>query len=123
MDQLQLPHAKLLYFVSELWKAQQISDSEKTIIKEMIINDEPVIFEILEQYETSSDEAVLKDNIISLVRPTERILNPDGSTVKGTEQDDLSSPLGNRLLERKKRHKKESRELEGLANALKPTSN
>ena len=33
MDQLQLPHAKLLYFVSELWKSQQINDSEKTIIK------------------------------------------------------------------------------------------
>ena len=85
MDQLQLPHAKLLYFVSELWKAQQINDSEKTIIKgwinipfqiitsmllEMIINDESNIFEILETYELNADEAQFKENIISLVRPT-----------------------------------------------------
>ena len=33
MDQLQLPQAKLLYCISELCKAQQISDSEKTTIK------------------------------------------------------------------------------------------
>ena len=33
MDQLQLPQAKLLYYISELYKTQQINDSEKTLIK------------------------------------------------------------------------------------------
>lgn len=33
MEKLQLPHAKLLYFVSELWKQQEITDSEKLTLK------------------------------------------------------------------------------------------
>ena len=33
MDQLQLPQAKLLYYISELYKTQQINDSQKTLIK------------------------------------------------------------------------------------------
>ncbi len=33
MDNLQLPHAKLLYFVAELWKRRDITDSEKTLLK------------------------------------------------------------------------------------------
>jgi len=33
MENLQLPHAKLLYFVSELWKQKAISDIEKSTIK------------------------------------------------------------------------------------------
>ena len=36
----------------------------------MIINDESAIFEILETYELNSDEPQLKENILSLVRPT-----------------------------------------------------
>jgi hypothetical protein len=35
MDNLQLPHAKLLYFVAELWKRGDITDSEKTLLKGM----------------------------------------------------------------------------------------
>ena len=33
MDQLQLPHAKLLYFVAELYKSGDITDTEKTLLK------------------------------------------------------------------------------------------
>jgi len=36
MENLQLPHAKLLYFVSELWKQKAISDIEKSTIKGII---------------------------------------------------------------------------------------
>ena len=35
----------------------------------MIINDEKVIFKILEQYEGNLDEAQLKQNILELLRP------------------------------------------------------
>jgi len=40
-----LPHAKLLYFVSELWKTKEIDENEKKILKEKIISDEPAVFE------------------------------------------------------------------------------
>lgn len=33
MDYLQLPHAKLLYFIAELWKGGAVTDSEKTLLK------------------------------------------------------------------------------------------
>jgi hypothetical protein len=33
MDHLQLPHAKLLYFISELWKKGEITDTEKATLK------------------------------------------------------------------------------------------
>jgi hypothetical protein len=33
MDKLQLPHAKLLYFVSELHKQKEVTDEEKTRLK------------------------------------------------------------------------------------------
>lgn len=122
MDSLQLPHAKLFYFVSELWKRQEITDTEKTIIKEMIINDEPAIFNILEEYEESSDERQLRDSIIELVRPQEKKVTIDlkQKNFEPPEQDDVSSPLGNSLFERKKRHNNKS-ELTGLAEALRPT--
>lgn len=121
---IQLPHAKLLYFVSELWKQKAISDSEKVTIKEMIISDEPRIFEILEKYELNSDENKLKENIIEIVRP-----KPDvglGLIIKKNQeggapaQDEVSSPLGNQLFERKKRHGN-TNELHGLSGVLKPT--
>lgn len=116
MDNLQLPHAKLLYFVSELWKRQEITDAEKITIKEMIINDEAPIFNLLEDYEANSDESQLKESVIELVRPKPKIIK----NFEPPEQDDVSSPLGNSLFERKKRQNNKT-ELHGLAEALKPT--
>jgi len=37
MNNLQLPHAKLLYYVAELWKRKEISDTEKTLLKGILI--------------------------------------------------------------------------------------
>ena len=45
MNQLQLPHAKLLYFVSELWKTKEINENEKKILKEKVMTDELSVFE------------------------------------------------------------------------------
>lgn len=122
MDNLQLPHAKLLYIVSELWKQKEITDSEKTIIKEMIINDETAIFNILEAYEENADETQLREDIIELVRPKQKTpIKLEGkSNFEPPEQDDISSPLGNSLFERKKRQNNKS-DLTGLAEALRPT--
>ena len=41
---------------------------------EMIISDEPRIFEILEKYEQNTDEHKLKENIIEIVRPKRKSL-------------------------------------------------
>ena len=38
MENLQLPKAKLLYLVSELWKSRDISDAEKIMAKRKLIH-------------------------------------------------------------------------------------
>jgi len=122
MENLQLPHAKLLYFVSELWKQKAISDYEKSTIKEMIISDEPKIFEILERYEQNPQDDELKENIIELIRPKpDPTLFIGKKNQDGAPQDEISSPLGNQLFERKKRHGN-TNELHGLSDALKPAN-
>jgi len=124
MNNLQLPHAKLLYLVAELWKSQEISDSEKTLLKEMIIGDEPKLFEILEEYEENSNEEQLKEKILNIVRPKEEtnmVIVVGTRNHEPPEQDEASSPLGTQLFDKKKKHHGVN-ELQGLANALKPTN-
>lgn len=81
MNNLELPHSKLLYYIAELWKQKEITDDEKATLKgniqllsnskELIIGDELKIFNFLEEYESDQDEEKLKDQIIKLVRPEE----------------------------------------------------
>lgn len=40
----------------------------------MVISDEAKIFELLEEYENSSDENTLRENVINLVRPKQGII-------------------------------------------------
>ena len=116
MDSLTSKHAKLLYFVSELWKRREITDAEKITIKEMIISDEPQIMGLLVEYGGDTDENQLRESVIEIVRPKPKVV----TNFEPPEQDDVSSPLGNSLFERKKRQNNKS-ELSGLAEALRPT--
>ncbi|KRX01436.1 hypothetical protein PPERSA_01339 [Pseudocohnilembus persalinus] len=74
MDKLQLPHAKLFYFASELYKSKTINENEKLRLKEMVINDEPEIFELLEKYQANGNEEQLKNSLLGLLRPHEKHL-------------------------------------------------
>ena len=88
----------------------------------MIINDESNIFALLESYEENTDEDQLRDSVVEIVRPQEKKKDtetPSKKNFEPPEQDEVSSPLGNSLFERKKRHKNQS-ELSGLAEALRP---
>lgn len=122
MENLQLPTEKLLFLVAEMWKKEEITDSEKSTLKEMIINEETALFKLLEGQEVKVDEKLLKACMIELVRPKEKKLGIEivKKSFEPPEQDDVSSPLGNSLFERKKRHSNKS-ELLGLAEALKST--
>ena len=142
MEKLQLPHAKLLYFVSELWKQQEITDSEKLTLKERIISDEPKIFELLDTYESDGNLIQLKNQVIGLVRakvepklPAQNPMQgqnngkqvnhndeadqdadddeeddnanngltiPNFSSAPQDNKDEVSSPLGNALFNKKK---------------------
>ena len=69
MDQLQLPHAKLLYYITELFKQKLISEDEKIKLKEMVISSDSVIFHLLEEWDQHSNMEKLKDGILNLVNP------------------------------------------------------
>eukprot|EP01016_Furgasonia_blochmanni_P046213 TRINITY_DN6625_c0_g1_i8.p1 TRINITY_DN6625_c0_g1~~TRINITY_DN6625_c0_g1_i8.p1 ORF type:complete len:206 (+),score=17.65 TRINITY_DN6625_c0_g1_i8:116-733(+) len=131
MDKLQLPHAKLLYFVSELHKQKEIIDEEKTKLKELIISNDARIFDYLESYEENSDEDKLKHSMLVLVRPDYEPPRPaatgqggqilDLSREGGNEEStEASSPLGTALFEKKKKQKEHAQKMEALKEHIKP---
>jgi len=73
-------------------------------------------------FEKNPDETQLRESLVELVRPKEDkklgLEISKKSNFEPPEQDDVSSPLGNMLFERKKRHSNKT-ELAGLAEALK----
>ena len=68
MNTLQLPHAKLLYYITELFKQDAVSEDEKIKLKEMVISSDEKIFGILEEYEDKADETALRSNVLNLVK-------------------------------------------------------
>ena len=68
METLQLPHAKLLYYITELYKQNEISEEDKTKLKELVIASDHKIFDILESWEENNDEKTLKTDLIALVK-------------------------------------------------------
>jgi|JI6StandDraft_1071083.scaffolds.fasta_scaffold05761_5 hypothetical protein len=75
MNRLQLPHAKLFYIISEMYKKTLISDDEKRILKckqlanaEKAISDDLQIFQVLDKYERTKSEEELEQNLINLVK-------------------------------------------------------
>lgn len=75
MNRLQLPHAKLFYIISEMYKKGLISDDEKRILKckwfsdpEKAISDDLQIFQTLDKYERTKNEEEFSNNLINLVK-------------------------------------------------------
>ena len=66
MEKLQLPHAKLLYFITELFKLNAISEDEKIKLKEKVISSDAKIFDLLEDWEVEQDESKLKEGMLRL---------------------------------------------------------
>ena len=69
MDNLQLPHAKLFFFIGEMFKKGLISDTEKCMLKgvnllitlEYVITEKLECFLHLEAYEQSDQEKIFQD--------------------------------------------------------------
>jgi len=122
MESLQLSNAKLLYVVSELKQQGTITDEERATIKEKIVNEDPRVVDLLNQYEKSGNESVLRDGILDILRPKVENIEGLGLVVgksDGPAQDEATSPLGNQLFERKKKHQT-GNELQGLIKTIKP---
>eukprot|EP01017_Pseudomicrothorax_dubius_P020257 TRINITY_DN22159_c0_g2_i1.p1 TRINITY_DN22159_c0_g2~~TRINITY_DN22159_c0_g2_i1.p1 ORF type:complete len:133 (-),score=23.73 TRINITY_DN22159_c0_g2_i1:157-555(-) len=123
LEKLHLPHSKLLYYLSHLYKSQEISAAEKTILKEMTIGNEPRLFVILENYEESGCEDDMRAAILALVRQYDERSPQARFDMEITFEDisnELTSPLGTTLFEKKKRFKERQREAELIKGGIRP---
>ncbi|CAD8073923.1 unnamed protein product [Paramecium sonneborni] len=68
MQNFELPHSKLLWYIQEMYKQHLIDDHEKQQLKEKVIIEQVDIFQYLEQYEQKKDDEMLSQQLIQLVR-------------------------------------------------------
>eukprot|EP00331_Platyophrya_macrostoma_P022203 CAMPEP_0176447030 /NCGR_PEP_ID=MMETSP0127-20121128/24739_1 /TAXON_ID=938130 /ORGANISM="Platyophrya macrostoma, Strain WH" /LENGTH=91 /DNA_ID=CAMNT_0017833299 /DNA_START=150 /DNA_END=425 /DNA_ORIENTATION=+ len=87
----------------------------------MIINEESAIFDVLKFSGEKPDEETLKKSVLEFLQSQEKLhLEVESrGNFDPPEQDELSSPLGNSLFQ-KKIGRTHQAELVGLAAALRP---
>lgn len=103
MEHFVLPHAKLLFAIHDLSQKKLISFSERSKLKrnchtELVISNDPVIFNIASAYEAQKDAETLYTALMMLVRPKPCINIPP----KAASTDETTSPLDTFLQSRKK---------------------
>ena len=103
MDSLALPHAKLFHCIYEMSENGLISDQEKAQLKEMVALEHEGLFSVLAQFE---NDPALSEEILKIVRPTGR-KKPQPVQMTRAYGDEISSPLGTFLLNKKKRQHEE----------------
>ena len=103
LEQFELPHAKLLFVIYDLSQKKLITFSERSKLKrkpypELVISNDPVLFNIISTFETSKDVDTLYTALVKLVRPKPCINIPP----KAASADETTSPLDTFLQSRKK---------------------
>jgi hypothetical protein len=105
MDKFNNPYAKLFYAVYKLHRQGSISNEDKFKLKEMIIADDQSVIDLINSYLKDLDAESLMEGMIKIVRPIRH--KPEPVLVSKTMNDDISSPLGTFLHEKKKRQNAE----------------
>ena len=101
MENFDNPYAKLFYAVYRLHHQRAINDNEKLRLKAIIAVGEQSIVNILNKYIEDQDADTLFQDIVKLIRPSRH--KPEAIIPTRTQNDDVSSPLGTFLHEKKKR--------------------
>ena len=101
MEKFDNPYSKLLYAVYKLHSQGSISNDDKIKLKGMIVTGEESIVAVLESYLRTKNCENLIHDIVKLVRPTR--YKPEAIITTKDVVDELSSPLGTFLHEKKKR--------------------
>jgi len=123
---LHTPHAKLLWIIASLFNASEISLQEKKSLKERVISDDEAILELIDHFSKNKDYVELRGAVVSMAKGQVEEPQSQASTllsVKGRKQanmdisipkrdpsavDDISSPLGNYLIEMKRKGLREA---------------
>jgi len=101
-DQFEQPEAKLLYAIYKLEEQGVITEEEKRQLKLMVVQQDDRVLQPLQQYQADKDYQQLKSQLQVLVRPLRQ--KPGNVAIPPKSMgDDISSPLGTFLHEKKKR--------------------
>jgi hypothetical protein len=120
-------HSILLYLVYEGWKCEEINEDQKIIMKQLIIERNPIIYSLLKNYQREGNPIKFWNSFKEFIARNElnifaRILDKDGKDTEGFETekinfmdssttcDQLSSPSDAALVRQKK--KKITRQVE-----------
>jgi hypothetical protein len=101
MENFDNPYAKLFYAVYRLHHQKVISDSEKLKLKALIALGDQAVVSILNKYTEDQDADSLFQDIVKLIRPSRH--KPEAIIPTKSQSEDISSPLGTFLHEKKKR--------------------
>ena len=101
MENFTNPYAKLFYAVFKLHSQGQITDIDKLKLKGMIATGDQKIVSLLHHYLRDLNSEFLLQGIVKLVKPLRH--KPEAIIAERTVVDEMSSPLGTFLHEKKKR--------------------
>ncbi|OMJ85045.1 hypothetical protein SteCoe_13698 [Stentor coeruleus] len=101
MEKFDNPYAKLFYAVYKLHSLGTLNNEEKVKLKGMIALSDSSIVKILNTYLEDQNDDSLMHEIVILVRPARQ--KPEAIITTKSTNDDISSPLGTFLHEKKKR--------------------
>eukprot|EP00357_Protocruzia_adherens_P035509 CAMPEP_0114981512 /NCGR_PEP_ID=MMETSP0216-20121206/5581_1 /TAXON_ID=223996 /ORGANISM="Protocruzia adherens, Strain Boccale" /LENGTH=132 /DNA_ID=CAMNT_0002343183 /DNA_START=68 /DNA_END=466 /DNA_ORIENTATION=- len=119
MDGLNTPHSKLLFAIGELKKEERINDQEKAALKSYVFAEDEKVIDLAEVYEKNEDKEDFYENLIELARTGKTSKGKSNGMNVGTNKseaggfnqnyaetiDEVSSPLGTALMEKKRRAK------------------
>lgn len=101
MENFDNPHAKLFYAVYRLHAQHIINDTEKLKLKGLIAVGDQSIVSILNRYMEDLNADHLFQDLVKIVRPVRQ--KPEAIIPIRSTNEDISSPLGTFLHEKKKR--------------------
>eukprot|EP00743_Colponemidia_sp_Colp-15_P006950 GILK01007501.1.p1 GENE.GILK01007501.1~~GILK01007501.1.p1 ORF type:complete len:290 (-),score=43.52 GILK01007501.1:191-1024(-) len=103
MDTFEQPQAKLLYLIAELASRGEISEKDKSSMKELVIREDSRMLDACAMYQQDGDMAALKSKMLSFVRPIHLSVQiPTNSPSSSGPDSPVSSPLGAALMARKR---------------------
>eukprot|EP00831_Metopus_contortus_P004928 TRINITY_DN11842_c0_g1_i1.p1 TRINITY_DN11842_c0_g1~~TRINITY_DN11842_c0_g1_i1.p1 ORF type:complete len:149 (-),score=23.50 TRINITY_DN11842_c0_g1_i1:35-481(-) len=108
MEELHLPHAKLLFAINQLLKEGRISEEENMFLKDEVLNESP---EISRTMEGNPDEAELKTRMeeyakSKLAQDNEMSIPIPAPVI---DRDTMTSPVDSYLIEAKRNHMLQSK--------------
>ena len=101
MENFDNPHAKLFYAVYRLHAQHIINDQEKLKLKGLIAVGDQSIVSVLSRYMEDQNADHLFHDVVKIVRPGRS--KPEAIIPVRSNNEDISSPLGTFLHEKKKR--------------------